>query len=64
MSEFKNECLQFIREYDQYILSGLKTYLTIAALFVAYFFMPEGKLQGFTAALGLAHLFALRVARS
>lgn len=59
--------LQFWKElieiYDKSFLSGLKNYLTIAVIFAAIFFMPEGKLSYFVSALGLVHLFVLRVAK-
>lgn len=55
---------QYIEIYDRSVLSGVKNYVTIIVLFAAFFFMPEGKVQDFTTALGLVHLFALRVAKS
>ena len=56
--------LEWLKQYDQQILKGLKTYLTIGVLFAAYFFMPVGKIQGFTMALGLVHLFVIRGVKS
>ena len=53
-------CWEWLRQYDKEILAGLKTYITIGVLFAAYFFLPEGKIQGFTVALGLVHLFVIR----
>lgn len=59
--------LQFLKElievYDQSFLSGFKNYITIAVIFVAIFFMPEGKLSYFISALGLVHLFVLHEAK-
>lgn len=53
----------YIELYDKSFLSGFKNYITIAVLFAAIFFMPEGKLAYFVSALGLVHLFVLRVAK-
>lgn len=49
-----------IRNYDESILKGMKTYLTLAVIFASVCFMPEEKLSSFVEVLGLVHLFALR----
>ena len=56
--------LEWLKQYDQQILKGLKTYITIGVLFAAYFFLPVGKVQAFTVALGLTHLFVIRGVKS
>jgi len=54
---------RLLYKYDAQVLSGVKTYLTIALLVASVLIIPVGKLQYFVQALALAHLFVLRVAK-
>jgi hypothetical protein len=55
MKTFRDMCVK----YDKTVLSGLKTYLTIAVLAAAFLLLPESKLQYFVTALGIGHLFVI-----
>lgn len=59
MNQFK----KMLVNYDNHVLSGLKTYITVGVLFAAVLFMPESKLTYFVGVLGITHLFGLGVAK-
>ena len=58
-----NRILEILVKYDNHVLSGFKTFLTIVVLFSTIYFMPDQKVTPFIGALGLTHLFGLAVAK-
>lgn len=63
MSEFKTECLNWLREFDQYIYPGVKTYALIAVLVLSVFILPEAKLTYFVQLMIGFALVLLRAAK-
>jgi len=60
MNEFKNECINFLREFDEYVLPGLKVYMLAAVIVVSLLILPDSKIASFTAIMGAVGVALLR----
>jgi small-conductance mechanosensitive channel len=60
MNNIKNECINFLREFDEYVLPGLKVYILAVVIVIALLVLPESKISAFVAIMSAVGVALLR----
>ena len=60
MNEFKNEIVNFLREFDEYVLPGFKVYILAGVIVVSLLILPDSKITSFTAIMSAVGVALLR----
>lgn len=66
MKQINNIWLELVlalKSYDQNFWSGYKTWITLTVLAATIYVLPEVKLSAYVELAGMAHLFALTIAK-